>query len=82
MEEVKKMLKQIETLPLKQLLKRERALLKRKNIYIKYKGRYYLAVKYSVGEDFAFTDIKPSTEETYCDKVKNGYEYYILDLFK
>lgn len=82
MEEVKKMLKQIETLPLKQLLKRKGADLKRKNVYIKYKGRYYVAVKYSVGEDFAFTDIKPSTEETYCDKVKNGYEYYILDFFK
>lgn len=82
MEEVKKILKQIETLPLKQLLKRETAWLKRKNVYIKYKNNYYVATKYIVGEDFAFTDIKPSTEETYCDKVKNGYEYYILDLFK
>jgi len=82
MEEVKKMLKQIETLQIKQLLKRVGADLKRKNIYIKYKGRYYVAVKYSVGEDFAFTDIEPLAEEIYRAKVKDGYEYYILDLFK
>jgi len=82
MEEAKRMLKQIETLPLKQLLKRKRAELKRKNIYIRYKDNYFMATKYIVGEDFSFADIVPISKELYINKILNNCEYYNLDLFK